>query len=393
MKTKNSKKSFHTKVHLTHEQLHELSDSLMDDVEGVYHTLDVPFTVQGTKMVSACPVHGGDNHGACNLYYEGETNRGNWKCRTHGCEKVFQPSIIGFIRGVLSHRQGWRARSDVNKMVPFGDTISYCMELAGIKDVDDIKVDMESSEKRRFESSMRILTQKRSHASTITREYVRESLLIPPQYYLDRGYSKEVLDSYDVGLCYNKAKPMYGKVVVPIYDDDHQHVVGVTARTLNPKCTECKCYHPEGKHLSSAEEKYRWPKWRNSAGFKAEDYLYNYWRAKSAILASGIAILVEGPGDVWRLEEAGINNSLALFGNSLTDRQKTILDSSGAMSLIVLTDNDEAGKIGAADIVSKCSKQYRIYFPKFDKNDIGDMSVDEITHDIKPTIESLMGIV
>lgn len=365
----------------------------MDHIDEIYQLFDIKFSVQGTKYVSFCPVHGGDNAGACNMYITGDTNRGNWKCRSHGCERHFQPSIIGFIRGILSHRNGWRCKNDENRMVTFTDTLRHCMEIVGLKSVSQIKNDVIASEKRRFESSMRILTQSRSHSSVITREYVRKSLMIPPQYYLDRGYSKEFLDSYDVGLCYDRSKPMYGKIVVPIYDDEYEHMVGCTARTTNKLCEACKCYHPDGRHIAGPEEKIRWPKWKNSYKFRAEDYLYNFWRAKQAILASGIAILVEGPGDVWRLEEAGINNALGLFGNSLTDRQKTILDSSGAMSLIVLTDNDEGGKEGAASIVDKCSKQYRIYFPKFNKNDIGDMSVDEITNDIKPTIDSLIGVI
>ncbi len=391
MRTGSSSKTTQRQLFLSNEQLHSLSELLVDKIEEIYQLFGIQYSIQGTKYVSCCPVHGGDNSSACNLYYMGDSHRGNWKCRTHGCERIFQPSIIGFIRGILSHRNGWRCKND--DMALFQDTIKYCMEIAGVNSVSDMKEDLVSSEKRRFESNMRILTQKRSHASIITREYVRKNLMIPPQYYIDRGYSKEVLDSYDVGLCYDKSKPMYGKIVVPIYDDEYVHMVGCTARTTSVLCESCNCYHPDGKHITNPDDRIRWPKWKNSFKFRAEDYLYNFWRAKQAILASGIAILVEGPGDVWRLEESGVHNSLALFGNSLTDRQKSILDGSGAMSLVVLTDNDEGGKKGAESITEKCSKQYRIYFPKFTKNDIGDMSIDEITNDIKPTIDSLMGII
>ncbi|NDC71851.1 MAG: hypothetical protein EBZ62_00150, partial [Sphingobacteriia bacterium] len=38
-------------------------------------------------------------------------------------------------------------------------------------------------------------------------------------------------------------------------------------------------------------------------------------------LKSHTAIIVESPGNVWRLEENGIHNSVALFGSSLSDRQ------------------------------------------------------------------------
>ena len=45
-------------------------------------------------------------------------------------------------------------------------------------------------------------------------------------------------------------------------------------------------------------------------------------------------------------------------------------DSSGAFSIVCLLDNDEAGVKGAKKIYEQCSKMYRLYFPKFNANDI-----------------------
>ena len=117
--------------------------------------------------------------------------------------------------------------------------------------------------------------------------------------------------------------------------------------------------------------------------------MYNYWSAKDTILETGVVILVESPGNVWRLEEAGIHNSVAMFGAHLSQNQKKIIDSSGAFSIICLLDNDEAGKKGAKKIHEQCSKMYRIYFPEFQGNDIGDICVDVVTNDIKPLISKI----
>jgi len=100
-------------------------------------------------------------------------------------------------------------------------------------------------------------------------------------------------------------------------------------------------------------------------------------------------VLVESPGNVWRLEEAGIHNSVAIFGAHLGPNQKKLIDSSGAFSIVCLLDNDEAGVKGAKKIYEQCSKMYRLYFPKFNANDIGDMNVDNVTSDIKPLITQL----
>ncbi len=89
------------------------------------------------------------------------------------------------------------------------------------------------------------------------------------------------------------------------------------------------------------------------------------------------------------MEENGINNSVAIFGTNLSARQKLLLDSSGAMSLIVIMDNDEAGQRAAQKIIDKCDRTYNIYSLKIDKNDIGEMSSEEIQNQIVHEIKEL----
>ena len=73
----------------------------------------------------------------------------------------------------------------------------------------------------------------------------------------------------------------------------------------------------------------------------------------------------------------------------MSQNQKKIIDSSGAFSIICLLDNDEAGQQGSKKIYDQCSNMYRVYFPKFKGNDIGDISVDVVTQDIKPIISKI----
>ena len=100
-------------------------------------------------------------------------------------------------------------------------------------------------------------------------------------------------------------------------------------------------------------------------------------------------MLVEGQGDVWRLYEAGILNCVGLFGCSITDTQLVKLESSGAMSLVVLMDNDEAGKKAREQITSKCERLFNIYFPEMEEHnkDVGEMNVEDISRFIQPFIE------
>ena len=141
---------------------------------------------------------------------------------------------------------------------------------------------------------------------------------------------------------------------------------------------------------SNTESVWKYSKWKHSADFKSQNHLYNFWFARKHILNSGIAIIVESPGNVWRLEENGIHNSVAMFGSSLSDRQKILLDSSGAMSLVILTDNDDAGRKAAEQIQQKCQNTYRIFVPKISKSDVGEMTSEEINTEIKTYIGNII---
>ena len=70
----------------------------------------------------------------------------------------------------------------------------------------------------------------------------------------------------------------------------------------------------------------------------------------------------------------------------------TILERSGASSIIVMTDNDEAGIMAAKKIHERCKRLFRVYFPKISASDIGDMDADDITHDIKPIIDKVTNL-
>ena len=108
-------------------------------------------------------------------------------------------------------------------------------------------------------------------------------------------------------------------------------------------------------------------------------------------MKSGVIILVESPGNVWRLEEEGIHNSVAIFGTTLNDEQKYLIDSSGALTIILIMDNDDAGQEAAEKIIKQCNRTYRVYNIKVG-SDVADMNTNEITEDILPIINKAKGI-
>lgn len=327
---------------------------------------------------SVCPIHGGDNPTALNLYYNGDYKI-HYKCRTRQCEEIFGNDFIGLIRGALSRlNYNWEGSGD--QTASFSESVEFLLKFLD-QDFDTLSSENVNVEKLKFGSMVNAIDETSPHKGVITRESYRERVQVPAPYYEKRGFSSEVLDEYDVGFCNNSSKPMYQRSVVPIYDNEYKYIVGCTGRSIFEKCSECNNYHnPQNKCR-------HFPKWLHSKGFQKEKWLYNYWKAKASILDTGVAIIVESPGNVWRLAEAGITNVVAIFGTAFNNGQKHLLDQSGALSLVCLMDNDEAGQKAAKKIEERCGRLYRLYFPRFDANDVADLNVDKITSDIKPWID------
>lgn len=368
------------------DKLKIVCDELCDNIESLLDSFDLEYKVNQKLINMCCPIHDGDNFSAINIYPEGDNYRGNWVCRTHNCEKIFKSSIIGFIRGIISNRKyGWAKSGD--DTCSFQEALNYAAKFLN-KDFAKIRVSKIDKDKKTFANIINCINKKETlTASKIVRQQIIKSIKIPSEYYVQRNYKQETLTKYDVGLCTNPNKPMYNRVVVPIYDNDYEYMVGCTGRSIFEKCPDCKCYHDPKIKCPEETKRWKYSKWKHSADFKSQNYLYNFWFAKKYISQLHTAIIVESPGNVWRLEENKIHNSVAIFGSSLSDRQKILLDSSGAMNIIVLTDNDEAGRKAAQQIENKCRNTYRVFVPKISKNDIGDMTPEEIDLEIKQYIQ------
>lgn len=366
-------------------QLKNLSDIICDDIENLLLSLGIDsFKILDKMVIMSCPIHGGDNDSAFNLYHQGDTYRGNWKCRTHQCEKTFKSSIIGFIRGCLSNANGWTKPGD--DMCSFNEALKVAIRFAK-HDPADHKQTRKAKEKSAFVNTIKNITQDTIPVSNLVpRSLVIKSLAIPSKYFINRGFSSKVLIKYDVGDCIGSGKEMSRRAVVPIYNNEMTGMIGCTGRSIFDKCNDCKSFHSTENPCPKDKEKWIFSKWKHNKDFKTQECLYNYWFAKEFILDSKTVIIVESPGNVWRLEESGIHNSVALFGSSLGQRQKMLLDISGAMNIVTIMDNDSAGQEAANQINIKCGRTYNIKNIKINYDDIAEMTIDQIQSEITPQI-------
>lgn len=360
--------------------INQLTDECCENIDAVMSELGISYHKSHKRLFGRCPIHGGNNQAAWNLYPEGDEVRGIWVCRSHHCERKWKKNFAGFLHGVLSTQAG--------KDLPWTVAVQWMLKFLKYDSAASVKVPDASTLARRAQSNAirRWNIMPKTVQTEWTRERVRSTLTFPAQYFVDRGYGEAVLDKYDVGY-YDKQK----RVLVPVYDAGYKCVVGFAGRSIYDKCEKCGYWHSEADGCPvTIEAQVNSSKWKNSRGFEAANFLYNYWFAREHILKSATIILVEGPGDVWRLEEAGIHNSVALFGVDLTEEQITLIESAWCMNIIVLLDNDPAGIAGAKEIKKKLCRTHRLYFPTINTKDVGELSIDSVTDDIQPIMDKVL---
>jgi hypothetical protein len=293
-----------------------------------------------------CPVHDGDGPNMTILTH-GYDLPIRWACHSHHCHDTFKPSLLGLVRGALTAQRG--------EPVSMRESVDYLKRFAG-----DVAATHEKMSPR---------PQAGPTLLDLTREQVRERLEIPSPYFLSRGFSRDVLDSFDVG---HSAK--LNREVVPLYDELGTTCIGYVARTNKPFCTGCDGHHEPGAHRLFGE-----PKWKAMQGFPRATYLYNYAAANAA--DSPFIFLVEGPPDVLRLAEAGFVG-VALLGCDASPQQLAKLAALGK-EIWVSFDNDEAGRAAEQRFWKKmdsCGIRFpaRPFSPGTNGKDLGDTGIEEI---------------
>lgn len=188
--------------------------------------------------------------------------------------------------------------------------------------------------------------------------------LIKPvhDYWNNRKISNNTLNIFKSGLDNGtEGGKMQNRYVFPIFDNK-DNIIGLSGRKLEAKSNRPKWIH-YGK-----KSKWIYPSFVNK----------NYIKDKEEV------ILVESIGDMLSLWEAGIKNSVVLFGVNLSDSILFYLIGLRVKKIVIALNNDGENKAGnsGAEKISKDLKNYfdesyiKIALP--DKNDFNEMSKNEI---------------
>lgn len=350
-------------------------------IQEILDALGIEYNIRVDYLQFKCPIHNGDNHRSA--YWAIQTS--HWKCMTRYCHKSEitgrSTSIFGLIRGTLSNQ--------TNKEYSFQQTVNYVSKILGLY---NLKLDEQSQDDIEIN---KIIQKNKKRNQEIKKTVIGEPIanIVPflkkdNKYYPSRGISKEIIDKYYISICENPQKPFYQRAFFPILDESGKYILGWSGRSIFEKCNKCTMYHNPSNNCPNKNKNYA--KWKHSYNFKSEQCLYNYWFSKFYISKYGTAIVCEGPGDVWSLEQAGIKNSVALFGLSCSKKQKQLLQKAGALTLVFILDNDEAGENAKNRLKEQLEYYFRLFFMTPENfKDVGEMMHKDIQEKILPFMEKI----
>jgi 5S rRNA maturation endonuclease (ribonuclease M5) len=358
---------------------HSENERVKDNIQKILEYFNVDLSSTSKKYYGCCPIHSNSDNNSALLLYK---NTGIWMCTTHQCEKIFGRSTLNFVKALISVKKyGWSDSSDKSKMATDLETKELVSKILGQK-LDKIEVrtvDRSRVEKLNFIRQVNLL---KAQKAISDKETFRKNTIVPSEYYLKRGFSEEILEKYDVGLWTKANSRFFQRTVVPIYDTEYQYIIGYTARSLYQKCLVCGYFHDLNRQCPNKIEENVLSKWEHSTGFKKEFHLYNYWFAKSQLNNKSL-IVVEGPSHCWRLAEAGLWNSVAYMGSSISNYQANLIRRLSLEEIVIPSDNDVAGQRIRQQIRSILGTRYKYRDIDLVKNDVAELNTEEIKETFK----------
>ena len=319
--------------------LNDVTDRVFENLDILLDSFGIEHEDDRDKVFMACPIHGGDNLKGLSISKE----RKAWACWTRNCHQEHGQSIFGFVAGVLSTQQ--------NKKATFKNSLDYICNLYKIKS----KYKKQPQKTKSEDFSQIVGCIKDIVIETHANKIEPLKLSVPSKYFIKRNFLKETLEYFGVGEMEDKKR-----AAIPIYDE-HQQLIGYILRATKPYLT---------------------PKFIFTEGFKKTEHLYNYANALSYAKEKNCFFVVEGQGDVWRLYESGVFNAVGQFGSDLSEIQISLLLQSGVTNLVILADDDEAGREVKFKLQRRLNRVFNLKFPNLKFKDVGDTPIEQVQNDI-----------
>lgn len=180
-----------------------------------------------------------------------------------------------------------------------------------------------------------------------------------------RGLTPETIVDFGIGFC--SKGMMADRIAIPIHNAKGE-VVAYAGRFVGEP--------PEGA-----------PKYKLPPGFRKSQELFNLDRAAKE---SGPLVIVEGFFDAMKLHQHGCKRVVALMGSTMSAPQEELIrqHTSSQSQIIVMLDENEAGKAGREDIACRLAKFCFVRVHQFTRPD---MEPEHLTaEEVKQLMEGVL---
>jgi len=241
---------------------------------------------------------------------------------------------------------------------------------------------MKLTQRNNFEA-MRFISQNKLSSADLLQEELIDLLDEKPDF---TEFPKETLAKlYNNLLSNEKAKEYFASRKIN-YDAIAHFSLGYSE---NMNMVTVPLHSPDGLPVGIIGRSIEGKSFKNSPNLPRNKTMFNLHRAKRE---GGTIIVVESSFDAIRLWQAGYPNAVATLGGSISDTNVQLLNKY-ASTIIIMTDNDGAGKALGNTIANKLNRKnvmwarynYDVIYPHGAK-DVGDMTDEEIKQCVKNAI-------
>ena len=307
----------------------------MEQILEHYGILD-RFKQSGDSLSGPCPLHKGSNP----TQFRISTTKNIWNCFSeckHGGNAL---DFIAEMEKISIHAAALKA-------IEWFNLDPSEMAATGTEDENQELADAQTDEKPKPAAKRPSVTAEKAVPNTPLK-FRLDKLEREHPYLKERGLTLETIVDFDIGFC---AKGMMaGRIAIPIHN-------------------------PEGGVVAYAG---RWPgessddipKYKLPQGFRKSVELFNIDRAIKEQKDKPL-VIVEGFFDCMKIHQCGHHRVVALMGATMSAAQEELIRKHTARHshVIVMLDENEAGRAGREDIACRLSKHCFVKIHEFDTPD------------------------
>ena len=303
------------------ERVRDLAIANIDHVMDALYTdvinnlqVDLKYSRHRHRITGDCLAidHPGDRDSGA---FSWSDERNCWTCFTHHCEVEYGADIFGLVQGALG--------------IGFRESLVWLDDLLKNKPLlvpKRTQTSVNKNNKSISNNKLRLLERKYD-------------------YLIARGFNTDIAKKFEVGIWRKPNTFMHNRLIFPVRNEDNI-LVGFSGRSLYDDIYREKLEESKWKHSANLE-RYQ--------PFYTGSILYNLNNAKKCNTKK--IIIVEGPLDGLKLEQAGIKNWVAILGTSFSETAKTLLLGTSFQYVDIALDPDDAG-LKSAKKIGKTLKEY-----------------------------------